>query len=143
MVSCLALMGAHAARMEMENIRIGREARNQANRAMNCDTSNLKRQLSAGERQAQAIVRYSLAHSLGGLPRELQEIGRLRMLHPEASLEELGQMLPSPLGKSRVNHRLRRLMALVENNQSSDGDEAHDQAEPESVRRDAAEPGAD
>ena len=80
-VNCLALMGAHAALMEMENIRISRDARNQANRAMNCDTANLNRQLSAGERQAQAIVRYSLAHSLGGLPKDLQEIGRLKMLH--------------------------------------------------------------
>ncbi len=142
-VNCLALMGAHASLMEMENIRIGRDARNQANRAMNCDTANLRRQLSAGERQARAIVRYSLAHSLSGLPKELQEMGRLRMLHPEASLEELGQMLAPPLGKSGVNHRLRRLMALVEQNQSIDGDEGHDQGHHESVGHHAAEPGAD
>ena len=126
-VNCLALMGAHASMMQMENTRIARDARNQANRGTNCDTANLKRQLSAGERQAQAIVRYSLAHSLGGLPKELQEIGRLRMLHPEASLADLGQMLAVPLGKSGVNHRLRRLMALVESDKSSIGDEPYDQ----------------
>ena len=57
------------------------------------------------------------AHSLAALPRELQEIGRLRMLHPEASLEELGQMLPQPIGKSGVNHRMRRLMALIESDE--------------------------
>lgn len=112
-VSCLALMGAHQALMEMENVRIRKEGRNQANRARNCDEANLKKQLTAGTRQAQAITAYSLAHSLGGLPKELQEIGRTRMLHPEASLEELGQMLPVPLGKSGVNHRLRRLMDLI------------------------------
>ncbi len=112
-VSCLALMGAHQALMEMENVRIRKEGRNQANRARNCDEANLKKQLTTGARQAQAITAYSLAHSLGGLPRELQEIGRARMLHPEASLEELGQMLPVPLGKSGVNHRLRRLMTLI------------------------------
>lgn len=112
-VSCLALMGAHQALMEMENVRIRKEGRNQANRARNCDEANLKKQLTAGARQAQAITAYSLAHSLGGLPKELQEIGRTRMLHPEASLEELGQMLPVPLGKSGVNHRLRRLMDLI------------------------------
>lgn len=112
-VSCLALMGAHQALMEMENVRIRKEGRNQANRARNCDEANLKKQLTAGARQAQVITAYSLAHSLGGLPKELQEIGRTRMLHPEASLEELGQMLPVPLGKSGVNHRLRRLMDLI------------------------------
>ena len=116
-VSCLALMGAHAALLEMENIRIRRDGRNQANRARNCDEANLKKQLSAGEKQAKAIVAYSLAHSLAALPRELQEIGRLRMLHPEASLEELGQMLPQPIGKSGVNHRMRRLMALIESDE--------------------------
>ncbi|MBR1585115.1 MAG: DNA-binding protein WhiA [Clostridia bacterium] len=117
---CLALMGAHASLLEMENIRIRRDGRNQANRARNCDEANLKKQLSAGERQAKAIVAYSLAHSLSALPRELQEIGRLRMLHPEASLEELGQMLPTPLGKSGVNHRMRRLMALIDTNENKE-----------------------
>ena len=114
-VSCLALMGAHTSLLEMENIRIARDARNQANRARNCDEANLKKQLSAGERQSQAIVAYSLAHSLGGLPEDLQEIGRIRMLHPEASLEELGQMLKKPVGKSGANHKMRRLMAIIEN----------------------------
>lgn len=112
-VSCLALMGAHSALMEMENIRIRRESRNQANRARNCDEANLKKQLSVGSRQAEAITVYSLKHSLGGLPKDLQEIGRLRMLHPEASLEELGQMLSAPIGKSGANHRMRKLMEIV------------------------------
>ena len=112
-VSCLALMGAHRAVLDMENTRISRDARNKANRAMNCDQANLKKQLTAGETQAQAIVAYSLAHSLGGLPQDLQEIGRLRMLHPEASLEELGQMLDQPIGKSGANHRMRRLMEMI------------------------------
>ena len=112
-VSCLALMGAHHALLDMENTRISRDARNKANRARNCDEANLKKQLTAGETQAQAIVAYSLAHSLGGLPQDLQEIGRLRMLHPEASLEELGQMLDPPIGKSGANHRMRRLMELI------------------------------
>ena len=112
-VACLALMGAHRALLEMENTRINRDARNRANRARNCDEANLKKQLSAGEAQAQAIVAYSLAHSLSGLPQDLQEIGRLRMLRPDASLEELGQMLQKPIGKSGTNHRMRKLMELI------------------------------
>ena len=133
--NCLALMGAHKALLEMENIRIGRDARNQANRARNCDEANLKKQLSTGEKQAQAIIAYSLAHSLGALPQDLQEIGRIRMLHPEASLEELGQMLQKPVGKSGANHKMRRLMALIQENQRQDGDGRDDQAN--------AEPGGD
>lgn len=142
-VSCLALMGAHKALLEMENIRIGRDARNQANRARNCDEANLKKQLSAGEKQARAIVRYSLAHSLSALPEELQEIGRIRMLHPEVSLEELGQMLPTPLGKSGANHRMRRLMRLIEIDERQDGDQKNDHADAGSIRGHAPEPDAD
>ena len=112
-VACLALMGAYRALLEMENTRISRDARNRANRARNCDEANLKKQLSAGEAQAQAIVAYSLAHSLSGLPKDLQEIGRLRMLRPDASLEELGQMLQKPIGKSGANHRMRKLMDWI------------------------------
>ena len=112
-VACLALMGAYRALLEMENTRISRDARNRANRARNCDEANLKKQLSAGEAQAQAIVAYSLAHSLSGLPQDLQEIGRLRMLRPDASLEELGQMLQKPIGKSGANHRMRKLMEWI------------------------------
>ena len=142
-VACLALMGAHSALMEMENVRIRRDGRNQANRARNCDEANLKKQLSVGRYQSQAIVQYSLRHSLGALPAELQEIGRLRMLHPEASLEELGQMLPKPLGKSGVNHRLRRLMEIIGQDADDHEGEKHDQADIGSVGHHAAEPDAD
>ncbi|MBQ4075761.1 MAG: DNA-binding protein WhiA [Clostridia bacterium] len=126
-VSALALMGAHSSLLEMENIRIRRDGRNQANRARNCDEANLKKQLTAGAKQAQAIVSYSLKNSLGALPRDLQELGRIRMLHPEASLEELGQMLAVPVGKSGVNHRMRKLMAIIEA-QPENKDEVNDQA---------------
>ena len=113
MVGCLALMGAHQALMEMENIRINRDSRNLANRATNCDQANLNKQLSAGAKQAAAITAYSLKHSLAGLPKDLQELGRLRMLNPDVSLTELGGMLSTPVGKSGVNHKMRKLMNLI------------------------------
>ena len=141
-VSCLALMGAHASLLEMENIRIGRDARNQANRARNCDEANLKKQLSSGAQQAQAIAAFAAAGGLEKLPEDLQEIGRLRTLHPEASLTELGQMLEAPVGKSGANHRMRRLMALIRENQRQDGEQEDDQENTESVRRNPDEPEA-
>ena len=123
-VSCLALMGAHQSLMKMENVRILRDSRNQANRATNCDQANLNKQLSAGAKQAAAITAYSLKHSLGGLPKELQEIGRLRMLNPDVSLEELGKMLSTPVGKSGANHKMRKLMHIIAaDNENSEGEE--------------------
>lgn len=123
-VSCLALMGAHQSLMKMENVRILRDSRNQANRATNCDQANLNKQLSAGAKQAAAITAYSLKRSLGGLPKELQEIGRLRMLNPDVSLEELGKMLSTPVGKSGANHKMRKLMHIIAaDNENSEGEE--------------------
>ena len=123
-VSCLALMGAHQSLMKMENVRILRDSRNQANRATNCDQANLNKQLSAGAKQAAAITAYSLKRSLGGLPKDLQEIGRLRMLNPDVSLEELGKMLSTPVGKSGANHKMRKLMHIIAaDNENSEGEE--------------------
>ena len=141
-VSCLALMGAHRALMDLENIRIRRDGRNQANRARNCDEANLKKQLSAGEKQARAIVRYSLAHSLAALPPELQELGRIRMLHPEASLEELGQLLSPPVGKSGANHRMRRLMQIIGGEKKQERKDTHGQADAGFDGRDTHDPDA-
>ena len=37
----------------------------------------------------------------------------LRVEYPDASLKELGEMLTPPLGKSGVNHRLRKLSEMA------------------------------
>ena len=45
---------------------------------------------------------------------ELIEVANLRLEHPEFSLKELGQMLKEPIGKSGVNHRLKKIHDLAE-----------------------------
>ena len=65
------------------------------------------------------------------------------MLHPEASLEELGQMLAKPIGKSGVNHRMRSLMARIQENQRQNGDENDDQADAGFIGRNTLEPHPD
>ena len=47
------------------------------------------------------------------LPENLKELANLRQKHPEASLVELGEMLKQPIGKSGVNHRLKRIMEIA------------------------------
>ena len=44
----------------------------------------------------------------------LEEIARLRLQYPEATLKELGLMLNPQVGKSGVNHRLRKLSLLAD-----------------------------
>lgn len=109
----LALMGANQAVLEMENIRIKKQMRAGANRASNCDEHNSERMLNAADEQIEAIKLISIQRGLFTLPPALQEIARLRLENTSLSLNELGQMLDPPVGKSGVNHRLRRLMDIA------------------------------
>lgn len=109
-VDLLALMGAPSAVMEMENIRITKQIRGEANRANNCDEHNGERLLNASMEQIQAITMLKVEHRMEQLPSALQEVARLRLENTEMSLAELGQLLHPPVGKSGVNHRMRRLL---------------------------------
>ena len=51
----------------------------------------------------------------GELTPQLREMAEIRLAYPEASLAELGEHLSPRIGKSGVNHRLRRLSAFAEN----------------------------
>ena len=110
----LAVMGAGSAVLEMENIRINKQLRAAATRASNCDEHNSEKMLDAGQKQAEAIRRISIARGLFTLPPALREVARLRVENPDMSLKELGDMMDPPVGKSGVNHRLRRLMEIAE-----------------------------
>ena len=113
-VDVLAMMGASQAVLEMENVRITRQIRGDANRAANCDIHNTGKIMTASEKQLAAIARLRAAKVLPTLPPTLREMAEARLAHPDLSLEELGNSLHPPLGKSGVNHRMRRLMALSE-----------------------------
>ncbi|NLY44189.1 MAG: DNA-binding protein WhiA [Clostridiaceae bacterium] len=114
-VDFLNIIGAHKSLMALENIRIVKEMRNNVNRMVNCETANLEKTVSASVKQIDSIQFIDKTIGLGKLPKALQEIAQLRMEHREASLKELGEMLNPPIGKSGVNHRLRKLCNIAEN----------------------------
>ena len=110
----LALMGAGQSVLDMETIRVGKQVKAAATRAANCDEHNGDKMLAAAQKQADAIRRISLKQGLFTLPPGLQEIARLRLDNPEMSLKELGELMDPPVGKSGVNHRMRRLMEILD-----------------------------
>lgn len=110
----LSAIGAHGAILEIENVRITKDARNRANRATNCDNGNISKILSAADRQLQAIRKIERTIGLDALPDTLREIAIERMRHADVSLEVLGSMLEPPVGKSGVHHRLARLEAIAQ-----------------------------
>ncbi len=113
-VELLGLMGAHISLMQLENVRIVKEMRNSVNRKVNCETANLNKTVSAAVRQAEDIRYIQEKIGLDKLPMDLEETARLRLEHIEASLKELGDMLSPKVGKSGVNHRLRKLSQIAD-----------------------------
>ena len=109
----LGTMGAARAMMHYENVLVQRNLRESVTRTTNCDHNNMVRQLTAAQKQTAVIREISLKHSLNILPDSLQTVARLRLANPDASLEQLGEMLTPPVGKSGVNHRMRKIMEIA------------------------------
>ena len=105
----LGLMGASVAYLKFENIRIEKEMRNSINRQVNCETANIGKIVSASVRQLEDIRLIEETRGLKSLPPNLREIAVLRKTHPDMGLKDLGNLLDPPVGKSGVNHRLRRI----------------------------------
>lgn len=113
-VDILNVMEAPVSLMELENIRIVKEMRGSVNRQVNCETANINKTVSAAVKQIEDIRLIQSVAGLSGLPESLQEMARIRLERPDATLKELGEALEPPVGKSGVNHRLRKLSLVAE-----------------------------
>ncbi|APF29047.1 TPA: DNA-binding protein WhiA [Clostridium botulinum] len=113
-VDLLNIIGAHASLLELENVRIMKEMRNNVNRLVNCETANLSKTVNAAVRQVESIKFIEREIGLGRLPKNLRDVAELRIKYPDESLRELGKMLNPPVGKSGVNHRLRRIEKIAD-----------------------------
>ena len=120
-VDILNVMEAPVALMELENIRILKEMRNSVNRQVNCETANINKTVSAAVKQIEDIRYIEEKAGLKSLPANLQEMARVRLENPDGTLKELGEALDPPVGKSGVNHRLRKLSLLAEELRSGSG----------------------
>lgn len=113
-VDCLNVMEAYVSLMNLENVRILKEMRNSVNRKVNCETANIKKTVNAAVKQIEDIELIRDKTGLEKLPDVLKETARLRLEYPEATLKELGGYFDPPVGKSGVNHRLKKLSAIAE-----------------------------
>lgn len=114
-IDLLNIIGAHSSLLELENIRVYKEIRNNVNRVVNCETANIKKTADASVRQIENIKFIKETMGFNKLSMPLREIAELRLEFTEATLKELGEMLSPPVGKSGVNHRLRKLENIAEN----------------------------
>lgn len=112
-VDLLNVIGAHKALLDFENVRIVKQMRNQVNRIVNCETANLNKTVDAAYNQVRNIEYIQGTVGLDYLSDSLIEIALLRLENRDASLVELGQMLSKPVGKSGVNHRLKKIEKIA------------------------------
>jgi len=113
-VDMLNIIEAHVALMELENVRILKEMRGSVNRKVNCETANINKTVSAAVKQIEDIIYIRDTIGFHKLSEGLEDIAILRLEHQDATLKELGNLLTPTVGKSGVNHRLRKLSAIAE-----------------------------
>ncbi len=113
-VELLGLMGASISLLNLENVRILKDMRNSVNRKVNCETANINKTVNAAVKQVEDILYIRDTVGLEKLPENLEETALLRLEYPQASLKELGALFSPPVGKSGVNHRLRKIGSIAE-----------------------------
>lgn len=111
--SLLRIIGASSALFAFENVRVVKDMRNQVNRLVNCETANLQKTVNAAVRQMESINLIAAKGGLAELPPSLREAAELRLAHPEATLQELVDLADGRVGKSGMNHRLRKLEQIA------------------------------
>lgn len=113
-VDMLNVMEAYVSLMNLENVRILKEMRNTVNRKVNCETANISKTVNAAVKQIADIEYIRDTEGLDSLPLPLREMAQVRLDHPEAPLKDLGKHMDPPVGKSGINHRLRKLSAIAD-----------------------------
>ena len=113
-VEMLNVMEAFVSLMNLENVRIMKEMRNSINRKVNCETANINKTVNAAVKQLADIELIRDRMGFDKLPAPLRAMAELRLEYPEATLKELGELMEPPVGKSGINHRLRKLSELAD-----------------------------
>jgi hypothetical protein len=109
----LTAMGASAAMLDLENTKVRKEMNNTINRKVNCETANIGKMVDAAIRELNDIKLIEEKIGLDNISPRLAETARLRLSHPDLPLQKLGKMHEPPVGKSGVNHRLRRICKIA------------------------------
>lgn len=113
-VDMLNVMEAYVSLMNLENVRILKEMRNSVNRQVNCETANISKTVNAAVKQIADIELIRDTEGLDSLPLPLREMALVRLDYPEAPLKDLGKYMDPPVGKSGINHRLRKLATVAD-----------------------------
>ena len=103
-------VNATNAAFTLNNIIIRRSLRNASNREANCIAANIDKAVAAAGKQLDAIATIRQMGTFDGLPDQLKDIALLREKYPEATLDEIADMLC--ISKSGASHRFAKLIDI-------------------------------
>ena len=109
----LTVMGAHNSSLEIMGVKMYKDIRNNVNRKLNFENANLDKTVDASAKQISAILHIKNKVGLSYLSDDLKELAEIRVENPDMSLRELGEQLSSPITRSGVNHRLKRICEIA------------------------------
>ena len=110
----LTFLNAPVAAMGIMEARLEKELNNKVNRRCNCDDANTSKVVEAAQEQLAAIRILRERGVIKNLPQKIQQAVRAREENPEASLTELAAMMEPPISKPAMNHRLKKLVAMAQ-----------------------------
>lgn len=109
----LTFIGAQQCTLDLMNIKIYKDVRNKVNRIANCDSANIIKTISAAVRQTRDIDTLKNCGKFEELPKELKEVAELRLAYPEYNMQEIGESLSKPIGRSGVTRRFQKISAIA------------------------------
>ncbi len=109
----IAYMGAVNSAMDFMQVKMYKEAVNDINRKSNFETANIDKTYTASAKQTVAITTLMKTDEYAKLPKDLQQLARLRMDNIDMTLTEMAKILC--ISRSAVNHRLNKIIKLADN----------------------------
>lgn len=110
--SFLVYIGAKKCAMDLMQVKMLKEVRNNINRTTNFETANISKIASSATDQITAIKKLKKAQKFEFLPNSLKKIANLRIENPYASLQDLADISDEKISKSGINHRLHKLLEI-------------------------------
>lgn len=110
----LTFLSAPVAAMGIMEARLEKELNNKVNRRCNCDDANTSKVVEAAQEQLAAIRILRQRNLMDKLPLKLQQAAIAREENPESSLTELASLMEPPISKPAMNHRLKKLVSMVQ-----------------------------
>ncbi|MBR1779680.1 MAG: DNA-binding protein WhiA [Clostridia bacterium] len=112
-VDFLTFIGVQASVMDIIQVKMLKEVRNQINRTTNFEAANINKTAIAATEQILAIRKLKKTKRFEKLTPELKELANLRLNNPQMSLKELGENLSGKLTRFSVNYRLKKIVAFA------------------------------